>query len=74
MEEQGAATKEIARNVQQASAGTAEVSSNIAGVTKAAGDTGTAATQVMGAANGLAQQGDILRGDVTRFLDNIRAA
>ena len=47
VEEQGAATKEISRNVQQAAPGTNDVSSNIAGVTQAAGETGQSAGQVL---------------------------
>jgi methyl-accepting chemotaxis protein len=74
VEEQGAATKEIARNVQQASAGTTEVSSNITGVTQAAGETGAASSQVLGAAGELAKQGETLRGDVGKFLADIRSA
>ena len=42
VEEQGAATQEIARSAQQAAKGTSEVSANIAGVTQAAGETGSA--------------------------------
>jgi methyl-accepting chemotaxis protein len=74
VEEQGAATQEIARNVQQASAGTAEVSTNIVGVTKAANDTGAASTQVLGAAGELSKQSESLRGQVDAFLSKIRAA
>ena len=74
VEEQGAATQEIARNVQQASAGTTEVSTNIVGVTKAANDTGVASTQVLGTAGELAQQSEALRSQVESFLGNIRAA
>ncbi len=74
VEEQGAATKEIARNVQQASTGTNEVSRNISGVTQAAGETGAASTQVLGAAGELAKQGELLRAEVSRFLADIRAA
>jgi methyl-accepting chemotaxis protein len=44
VEEQGAATQEIARNVQQASQGTAEVAANISDVSKGAGETGFACT------------------------------
>ena len=40
VEEQGAATSEIARNVEQAAQGTTEVSSNITQVTQAPGETG----------------------------------
>jgi methyl-accepting chemotaxis protein len=51
VEEQGAATGEISRNVQEAAQGTQEVSSNIVGVTQAAAETGTAASQVLTAAD-----------------------
>ncbi len=74
VEEQGAATKEIARNVQQASAGTNEVSSNIAGVTQAAGETGQVASHVLEAAVGLNKQSEILSSRVETFLTKIRAA
>jgi methyl-accepting chemotaxis protein len=74
VEEQGAATKEIARNVQQAAAGTGEVSSNIGGVTQAATQTGASATQMLGAASELAQQAETLRGEVDRFLAQVRSA
>ncbi len=74
VEEQGAATQEIARNVQQASAGTAEVSSNIVGVTKAANDTGAASTQVLGSAGELSKQSETLRQQVEGFIARIRAA
>ncbi|HTY69045.1 MAG TPA: methyl-accepting chemotaxis protein [Alphaproteobacteria bacterium] len=74
VEEQGAATKEIARNVQQASAGTSEVSSNIGAVTQAAGQTSSAAAQVQAAAASLAAQGDKLRAEVDKFLSDLRAA
>jgi methyl-accepting chemotaxis protein len=50
------------------------VSSNIAGVTQAAAETGGAAKQMLGAAQELAQQSDTLRTEVDRFLSRIRAA
>jgi methyl-accepting chemotaxis protein len=74
VEEQGAATQEIARNVQQAAAGTAEVSSNIVGVTQAAGQTGAASAEVLATSGELAKQSELLRAEVGKFLDNIRAA
>jgi len=74
VEEQGSATKEIARNVQQASAGASEVSSSIAMVTQAASNAGAASAQVLGAAGKLAAQGETLRTEVGRFLASIRAA
>ena len=74
VEEQGSATREIARNVQEAAQGTGEVSSNIVGVSTAAGETGTAAGQVLSSAEELSMQAATLRTDVDRFLANIRAA
>ncbi len=74
VEEQNAATSEIARNVQQASAGTVEVSSNITGVSRAAEETGAAASQVLGSAGGLAKDADTLKMEVTRFIAQVRAA
>ena len=50
MEEQGAATQEISRNVQQAARGTQQVSNNIADVQRVAGETGAASSQVLSAA------------------------
>jgi methyl-accepting chemotaxis protein len=74
VEEQGAATQEIARNVHQAAAGTTEVSSNVAGVTQAVSEEGAAAKEVHGAAGELAKQAEALRGQVGRFLAEVRAA
>jgi methyl-accepting chemotaxis protein len=74
VEQQSAATQEIARNVEQAAAGTAEVSSHIARVTQAVTATGTAAGQVLGAADELAKQGEALQHQVGRFLNAVRAA
>jgi methyl-accepting chemotaxis protein len=74
VEEQGAATGEIARNVQEASRRTAEVSSNVAGVSQAADQTGSAANEVHAAAAELAEQGDRLASEVNRFLAGLRAA
>ncbi|UEM07664.1 methyl-accepting chemotaxis protein (plasmid) [Skermanella rosea] len=74
VEQQSAATRDIAGNVQQAAAGTAEVSVNIVGVTQAATETGSAATQVLDAAGGLARESVALRQEVERFLSTVRAA
>jgi methyl-accepting chemotaxis protein len=74
IEEQGAATQEIARNVQQAAQGTEQVSANIGGVTKAATDTGQASSEVLSAATELSKQSDTLRLEVRRFLTEVRAA
>jgi len=74
IEEQGSATKEIARNIQQAAHGTQEVASNISGVQQAATDAGAAATQVLGAAEQVSQQSKDLASQVNRFLSDVRAA
>ena len=74
IEQQGAATKEISRNVQEAARGTQEVTSNISGVQRAADDTGSAANQVLGAAQQLSSQSIDLAGQVNRFLSEVRAA
>ena len=72
VEEQGAATQEIARNVEQASSGTQEVSSNIVGVQKAAAETGQGANQVLEASSDLSKQSESLRGEVDKFLSQVR--
>jgi methyl-accepting chemotaxis protein len=74
IEQQGSATKEISRNVQEAARGTQEVTSNISGVQRAADDTGSAAGQVLGAAEQLSSQSRDLAGQVNRFLSEVRAA
>jgi methyl-accepting chemotaxis protein len=74
VEEQSASTQEIARNVQQAAQGTNDVSSSIVHVSKAADDTGAAASQVLGSARDLSEQSETLRSELERFLSVIRAA
>jgi methyl-accepting chemotaxis protein len=74
VEQQAAATREIARNVQQAANGTQEVTANISGVSQAAGETGSAATQLLAASGDLAQQSSVLKGSVTSFLTRVKAA
>ncbi len=74
IEQQDCATKEIARNVHEASAGSGELSCSMAGMTRAAGDTGSAATTVLSAAGMLAGESQELRRKVDDFLGKIRAA
>ena len=74
VEEQGAATAEIARNVQEAATGTGEVTRNVGGVSQAAGETGSAAAQVLAAANGLSAQSEALRRHFDTFAAQMRAA
>jgi methyl-accepting chemotaxis protein len=73
VEEQAAATQEIARSVEQAAAGTAEVSANVGGVQDAAGRTGKAASEVLGASRRMGDEAGKLRGTIDTFLGDIRA-
>lgn len=74
MEEQGAVTQEIVRNVNQAADGTQAVTLNIGAVTQAAAETGTAAAQVLEAASDLSRQSGELSTAVTEFLAAVHAA
>ncbi|MCG6206552.1 methyl-accepting chemotaxis protein [Rhodopseudomonas sp. HC1] len=74
VEEQGAATREIARNIQQAAGGTTEVSGNIVGVSAASSQAGSAASEVLAASGALRDEAEMLRGEIDTFLASIRAA
>ena len=74
IEEQGAATQEIARNVQQAALGTTQVATNIADVNRGAGDTGLASSQVLSSAQLLSNENKRLKDEVVKFLATVRAA
>jgi len=74
VEEQGAATQEISRNVQQASQGTQQVSANVVDVQRGATETGTASSHVLSAAQMLASDSDRLKREVASFLQSVRAA
>jgi methyl-accepting chemotaxis protein len=74
VEQQGAATREIARNIQHAAGGTSEVSSNIVGVSTASAEAGAAASEVLSASDALRREADVLRSEIDAFLGNIRAA
>jgi methyl-accepting chemotaxis protein len=74
VEEQGAATQSIARAVQHAAAGTAEVTSNIASVTQVVDETGTQAGGVLDAATEMTGQAATLRNEVARFLLAVQQA
>jgi methyl-accepting chemotaxis protein len=74
IEEQGAATREISRNTQQAATGTRNVSDSIGGVTAGADAARAAAQSVKSAAEALTNQTNQLRGQIDGFLGKIRAA
>jgi methyl-accepting chemotaxis protein len=74
VEEQGAATQEISRNVQQAAQGTTQVTSHITDVQRGASETGSASSQVLSAAQSLSSESNRLKLEVGRFLNSVRAA
>jgi methyl-accepting chemotaxis protein len=74
VEEQGAATQEIARNVQEAAEGSTQVSGRMVDVNRGALDTGSAAEQVHSLAVSLLAESNHLNIEVETFLKSIRAA
>ena len=74
VDQQGASTQEIARNVQQAAQGATQVTGRIADVNRGAADTGTAAGQVHGLAVSLLAESNHLSTEVENFLQTIRVA
>jgi methyl-accepting chemotaxis protein len=74
VEEQGAATAEIARNVGEAAKGTAEVAEKITQVNQGASATGSASAQVLASARSLSKQSGSLKTEVENFLNTVRAA
>jgi methyl-accepting chemotaxis protein len=74
VEEQSVTTREIARNVQMASSGAAQVGGAIADVHQGAADTGSASGQVLSSAQSLSSQASQLKLEVDNFLASIRAA
>jgi len=74
VEQQSAATGEIARNVQQAAHGVEDVNHNIVDVSHGASDTGAAATQVLQSANDVSNRSELIRAEVEGFLSEIRSA
>jgi len=71
---QGEATGEIARSVREASRGTAAVSSNISGVSQAASESNAASARVLASASELSREAELLRAEVAKFLNTVRAA
>ena len=74
IEEQGTATQEIARNVQQAAIGSTQVATSIADVNRGAGDIGSASSQVLSSAQMLSNENKRLKAEVAKFLATVRAA
>ncbi|KJC51163.1 chemotaxis protein [Bradyrhizobium sp. LTSP885] len=74
VEEQGAATREISRNVQQAAHGTQQVSTSVADVRRGASETGASSAEVLAAAKSLSSESGRLKLEVGRFLGAVRTA
>jgi methyl-accepting chemotaxis protein len=74
VEEQGAATQEISRNIGHAADGTQQVSASITSVQQGASETGSASAQVHAAAQSLSVESNRLKLEVAKFLGSVRAA
>lgn len=74
VEQQGAATNEIAGNTQKASDGTQAVTETIFGVGRAAEATGAASAQLMSLSGSLSDQAGDLQKQVQQFVRQLRAA
>lgn len=74
VEQQGAATQEISRNVVEAARGTTEIASSIGAVSRGASETGSASNQVLVSAKTLSADSHKLHDEVERFLARVRAA
>ncbi|HQS46301.1 MAG TPA: methyl-accepting chemotaxis protein, partial [Xanthobacteraceae bacterium] len=74
IEEQRVATSEIAGNTHRAAEGASQVTVNMTEVGKAAGSTGSAATQLMSLSSALSEQSHSMETEVTRFVSSLRAA
>jgi len=74
VEQQGAATQEIARNVAEAARGTEDVSANIAGINQTVDEAGRGWAHMLAASGDLASNAHDLRDQVNHFLDGVRTA
>jgi methyl-accepting chemotaxis protein len=74
VEQQGMATQEIAQHVQHAAKRSSVVASSIADVSRGAGETGSASSQVSLSAKTISIEGVRLKTEVEKFLTTVRAA
>ena len=72
--EQSGATRDISANVQEAARHTSSVSEGVGAVTETSERVGGAAGRVLDSAQGLTQQSEALKRQVSQFLETIRAA
>ena len=74
VEQQGAATQEIARSVQQSAQLSLKVASDVTAVTDGSRETRAASGHVLDAASALSTQSTRLQAEVMEFLSGVRAA
>jgi methyl-accepting chemotaxis protein len=74
VEEQGAATQEISRNIQQAATGNQQVTRSVTDVSRAVVETGELAGKVLSASDALVRQSDSLLSEVDQFVARVRVA
>ncbi len=73
VQEQGAATQEIAQSVQRAAQGASQVTTIIRDVNQGAVKTGSASSEVLASAKSLASDSSRLKSEVEKFLTRVRA-
>jgi methyl-accepting chemotaxis protein len=74
VEQQGAATREIASNVRDAATATATVADNVTAVTAASETVGDTARDLTTASSELSHQAEALRSGVRRFINHLTSA
>jgi methyl-accepting chemotaxis protein len=74
VEQQGATTVEISRNMHRAALGTSQVVSNAANIDRGANETGAASMVVLTSAQTLSKESQRLKHEVGRFLEMVHAA
>jgi methyl-accepting chemotaxis protein len=74
IDQQGAATRDIARHVNEAATGTGRVAHDIGNVSSGANETGAASAQVLSSAQALASESRRLKAAMDEFLGTVRAA
>lgn len=74
VDQQAVASKELAQSIDLAARNTQDVSATIDDVSRVAMTSGSTATQVLSSSAHLSAQAELLRGQVTEFLRQVRAA
>ena len=74
MEQRGAATGEISRNVQEAASGTQEVNDSNSGVSEVGTEAGQSTGEVLLAAREMSSHANSLKQNIDAFLNGVKAA